>query len=319
MSSAAAEEEEKEQMMFCASCGTAGGDDVKLRKCACHLVKYCSVKCQKEHRARHKKECKERLAKLRDDLLFTQPESSDLGDCPICFLPLPPDPTKFGLFACCSKQICVGCDLATRVREIEGRLPQKCPFCRMPRPSTQEEEARYLMNRVASNDPIVLSQIGTELCNDGDYERAYEYHAKAAASGDAIAHYELAFMYRDGNVVEKSEKKVMYHLEEAAIAGHLCARYLLGCVEEEKGKIRRAGRHWIIAAKLGDDESLQKLKDLYKAGNVSKEDFAVALRGHHAAIKATQSPQRDEAAEFLATRTPTTGVERGMTIHRALS
>ena len=36
-------------------------------------------------------------------------------------------------------------------------------------------------------------------------------------------------------------------------------------------------------------------------------------------LKDCESPQRDEAAEFLATRTPTTGVERGMTIHRALS
>ena len=34
-------------MMCCASCGKAAVDDVKLKKCACDLVKYCSVDCQK--------------------------------------------------------------------------------------------------------------------------------------------------------------------------------------------------------------------------------------------------------------------------------
>ena len=51
-------------------------------------------------------------------------------------------------------------------------------------------------------------------------------------------------------------------------------------------------------AKLGNDDSLTNVKDLYKAGRVSKEDFAAALRGYQAAIEATKSPQRDEATEF---------------------
>ena len=73
--------EEKDTMMFCASCGTAGGDDIKLKQCtACYLVKYCSVKCQRDHRKQHKKECKKRAAELRDEILFKQPESTHLGD-----------------------------------------------------------------------------------------------------------------------------------------------------------------------------------------------------------------------------------------------
>jgi hypothetical protein len=42
----------------CASCGIAAVDDVTLKKCACDLVKYCSVACQKNHRPQHKKLCK---------------------------------------------------------------------------------------------------------------------------------------------------------------------------------------------------------------------------------------------------------------------
>src|SRR6056300_1491867 len=76
-------------MSCCASCGKAALDDVKLKKCACELVKYCSVDCQKNHRSQHKRACKKRLAEIRDDNLFKEPDESHLGDCPICFLPLP--------------------------------------------------------------------------------------------------------------------------------------------------------------------------------------------------------------------------------------
>eukprot|EP00984_Skeletonema_dohrnii_P001170 scaffold359_cov83-Skeletonema_dohrnii-CCMP3373.AAC.1 len=55
-------------------------------------------------------------------------------------------------------------------------------------------------------------------------------------------------------------------------------------------------KHWVIAAALGHDGSLDALKDSYEDGLVSKEDFAAALRAHQAAIEATKSPQR-EAAE----------------------
>ena len=72
---------EEDTMLCCASCGIAGDDDIKLKKCACKLVQYCSVKCQKDHRPKHKKECKQQVAELRDEILFKQPESNHLGDC----------------------------------------------------------------------------------------------------------------------------------------------------------------------------------------------------------------------------------------------
>ena len=86
----------------CASCGIAEVDNVKLVPCDdCDLVKYCSDQCQKDHRPEHETRCKERAAELREEILFRQPESSHLGDCPICFLPLPIDPRKTSMNACC--------------------------------------------------------------------------------------------------------------------------------------------------------------------------------------------------------------------------
>ena len=105
-------------------------------------------------------------------------------------------------------------------------------------------------------------------------------------------------LYRDGKGVEKDEKRAVWHLEEAAIAGHPIARYSLGLYEGSNHRYGRAGKHWIIASKLGCHMSLNEVKNLYKAGYVSKEDFAAALRGYHAAIEATKSPQREKAGTF---------------------
>ena len=127
---------EASDMLCCASCGIAEVDNVKLKQCACKLVRYCSFECQKEHRPQHKKVCKKQLAELRDEILFKQPESNHLGDCPICCLPLSIDPTKSTMMACCSKMICKGCSYANWKREEEKSLEHRCPFCRHPLPNT---------------------------------------------------------------------------------------------------------------------------------------------------------------------------------------
>jgi len=73
------------------------------------------------------------------------------------------------------------------------------------------------------------------------------------------------------------------------------ARHDLGNIEYEKGRLDRSVKHWIIAANLGYDGSLDTLKEGYKEGLVSKEDFATALRGHQAAVNAAKSSQRGVA------------------------
>ena len=288
--------------MFCASCGIAGGDDIKLKKCtACYLVKYCSVKCQKEHWPKHKRECKRRAAELQDEILFKQPESTNYGDCPLCCLPLSIDVEKSTMLTCCSTIICDGCNHANLKREFVARLQHKCPFCRKA-PLNEEESNGQMMKRIEVNDPVAMSEMGTMKYHDGHFKEGFEYFTRAAALGNVEAHYQLSCLYRDGQGVEKDRKKELHHLKEAAIGGHAVARHNLGWVEKKNGRIDRAVKHWIIAAKLGFDDSMENIKGLYKGGYVSKKDFATALRGHKAAIDATKSPQREEAAEFQKRR-----------------
>ena len=244
------------RVMCCASCGITEVDDIKLMECdGCDLVRYCSDACQQEHRSQHEAKCKERAAELREELLFRQPESTHLGDCPICCLPLSLSP---------------------------------------------EEADRNLMKRVGANDPVALTQMGKARSKEGDYDNAFKYYTKAAELGDAEAHFNLSIMYMEGQGVEKDEEKELYHLEEASIAGHPLARCNLGCYETRSGRIERAAKHFSIAANLGHDGSLNALKEFYKEGDISKDDFAAALRGHYAAVKATKSPQREAAAKYFA-------------------
>ena len=238
-------------------------------------------------------------AELRDEILFKQPESSYLGDCPICCLPLPFDESNLSQ-SCCSNIICLGCGYADKLRQMREKKQPACAFCRTPVPETQEDGLKNEMKRAEKNDPVGLRMVAVKLNEKGDYDGAFKFWTKAAELGDADAHYNLSVMYYEGNGVEKDKKKDLYHLEEAVIRGHPNARYNLGCYEERNGRTDRAVKHWIIAATLGDESAIKSLKGCYKDGLVSKEDFAAALRANQAAVDATKSPQREEAAKYYA-------------------
>jgi hypothetical protein len=287
----------------CASCGIAAIDDVKLKKCACNLVKYCSVDCQKNDRSKHKKACRKRIAEMHDDSLFTQPDISHLGECPICCFPLSIDPKKSTMMGCCSKWICDGCNYANYMREREGGLDHRCPFCREPIPKSEEGHNKQVMKRIKeNNDPVAMRSVGKQHDKEGDYGKALQYYPKAAELGDVDAHASLGTLYYEGLGVEKDTKKAVYHWEQAAIGGHPQARGLLAFYETENGRIDRAAKHFIIAANLGCDSSLEAVKEFFAQGIVSKEDYAAALRTHQAAVDATKSAERDKAEAFYKLR-----------------
>ncbi len=298
---AAAEEEEEVEAEenVCANCGIAGVDGIKLKECdGCESVRYCSDKCREEHREQHDEECKKRADELHDKLLFTEPEGTYLGECPICFLPMSLDEGKSGLWRCCSTIICVGCIHTSQIKHGDN----SCPNCRF---SADDDEANNMKEydkrrrkRVEANDPIALLEMGTKSYEE-DPDAAIEYWTKAAELGDVTSHHQLGIIYWKGDVVEKDDEKAVYHFEKAAIAGHPGSRLKLWCIELENGNERRAMKHIIIAAKLGCDLAMKGLWTHYFEGIVTKEDLDATLRVHHAAIDATKSPQREAAAKYL--------------------
>ncbi len=294
----------------CASCGIAGGDDIKLKNCtACKLVKYCGVECQRKHRSQHKLACKKRAAELKDELLFKQPESTHLGDCPICCLPIPnatkEDTVRYHIQTCCSKLICSGCSRAKKLIEREEKLPATCPFCRHPVPSSDEEISQNRKKRVEANDPAALYYAGMDFIDAGDYKTAIEYWEKASGLGHVESHHNLSILYDDERGYVKDTKKMTHNREQAAIGGHPFARLNLSAQEQRNGNTDRAIKHLIIAANLGLDEAMQKLHKAHAWDLISTKDFIAVVGTYQAAVKATKSPQRDEAeaAQKMMTRT----------------
>ncbi len=283
----------------CANCGIAEVDDIKLEECdGCDLVKYCSNKCREEHREQHEDECKKRKEELHDRKLFRQPDESHLGECPICFLPLSLDRSKSMFRTCCSEVICYGCVYANMMSNIDDKVKaRRCPFCREV--ADDDENEKRTMKRVKANDPAALSRMGMKCYTEGDGEGTVEYFRKAAELGNVDSHYLLGRIYEKGEGVEKDEEKRVYHWEKAAIGGHPSARYRLATNEEEHGNMERAAKHFIIAANLGDDQSMKALWKHYSLGNITKEDLDATLRTHQAAIDATKSAQRDAAEAIL--------------------
>ena len=276
-------------------------DDIILEECNdCDLVKYCSDKCREEHREEHEEECKKRRAELYDKTLFTQPDSSHHGECPICFLPLPLDRSKSMFWSCCSEIISEGCVLANcKSNSYDVVKAGKCPFCR-EQAKDDEIMRKKLMKRIKANDPAALSQMGSKCYDEGNYDAAFQYLTKAAELGNLHAHCVLGYMYYKGNGVEEDEEKGLFHLEKAAIGGHPGARHNLGSIEGENGNMERSVRHFIIGAKLGYDDSMKALWWHYSDGSITKEKLDATLRAHQAAIDATKSPQRKIADEIRA-------------------
>ena len=130
---------------------------------------------------------------------------------------------------------------------------------------------------------------------DVDYVKAVELFQRASELGCAAAHCNLGHSYIQGIGVEQNKKKAIHHYQAAAMLGHELARHNLGIFESRDGNMDRGMRHFMIAAKCGYDEALDKVKEGYTKGLVTKDDFEKALRAYHAFHEETKSEQRDRA------------------------
>jgi len=286
----------------CVNCGKGGkgnSDGIQLKTCtACKIVKYCSRECQIAHRPQHKKECKKRAAALHDEKLFKQPPQLD--DCPICMIPLPTLETGSTYFTCCGKVICCGCVHANAQLTVD----MKCAFCRTPDPMDNGNIILDMINkRVAVNEPRAIYHLGTNYDNGRlglpkDSAKALELWHRAGELGDAKAYHNIGVTYDRGDGVQRDSKKATHYWELAAMLGHVGSRCNLGADEKNTGNVNRAMKHFMIAVRSGDDMTLRNIKKLFMSGEVTKDDYARALRAHQAYVDEIKSVHRDKAAAF---------------------
>lgn len=280
----------------CTACGK-GDKDAVLKTCvACKLARYCSVECQKAHWPKHKKECKRRAAELFDEALFKQPPTKE--DCPICFVQLPP---KSSYHECCGKNICCGCEYAHNVAHDNAKYDYPpCPFCRTPRYTSIEEHIKRLQKRVGAGDAVAMYILGMLYQKGGrglsqDYGKTMDLWLKAGKLGLGNAYQNLSSSYQTGLGTKIDAKKARYYCELGAMAGDKNSRYNLGCDEGNSGNMRRAYRHWMIAARAGESESVRLVREGYSDGYVTKNEFENTLRGYKEYLDDIKTEQREIA------------------------
>jgi len=297
---------DNEVVSVCANCGKEGSNINNVCN-KCKQVKYCNAACKKKHRHKHKKDCEEHLrlaaqraGELHDEELFKQPPPKE--DCPLCFLQLPSLIKGCRYQSCCGKVICCGCCYAP-VYDDQGNEVniKKCAFCRVPTPASDEEAMERMKKRFEVDDAYAVYRIGCCYRNGShgyprDYTKALELYHRAAELGYSEAYCNIGYAYNNGQGVEMDKKKAKHNYELAAIGGNVSARYNLGNIDARADNMSRAIKHYMIAVRSGDADSVEVIKRFYKNGYATKDDYAIALQSYQAYLGEIKSAQRDKAA-----------------------
>ena len=146
-------------------------------------------------------------------------------------------------YSCCGKSICKGC--------LFGKIgnDDRCPFCN----SNRGRIINDTMKRAAANDVNAICLLASHYHHgragfQQNQTKAIELFTKSAELGFSKAHFFLGCILEAGGDL----KKVKFHLEAAAMAGHEMARLNIGNLEAKSGNMDRAVKHWNIAASTGD-------------------------------------------------------------------
>ncbi|EJK69137.1 hypothetical protein THAOC_09640 [Thalassiosira oceanica] len=234
---------------------------------------------------------------LQQQLMASGHERPEGDRCPICFdlieLPLGQH-SKINV--CCMKKVCNGCRLAAHQRGIYGR----CPFCRTPFPADDPSRLAMIQKRVNKGDADAITILGEQHCQGTlglakNVPRAIELWTEAAELGSLEAQNHLGLVHYNGNGVEQDKPRGIHHWQQAAMKGQVTSRNNLGFAEHRNGNYQLAVQHWMISAKMGFEQSLNEIKEMYKEGRATKAQYAEALLGYRDAVEETKSPQREEA------------------------
>ena len=265
------------------------------------MVKYCSRDCQVAHRPQHKKECKRRAAELFEEELFNDPPEAP--ECPICMLPLPFDDSQVHFNSCCGKVLCFGCVYAQMkedARNGKRREDVSCAFCRTPTTTVERDELDRLTKGAERNNADFMEHLAWSYMNGDlglkkDLAKAKEMLETAGKNGCTSAYGRLGhFFYEEDN----NKKKAKHYLELAAIGGCIVSRHNLAVLEEGSRNNIRASKHYLICAKAGYEPSLNKLKNCFKNGYITKDEYSEALRAHNEHRDDRRSAMRDEYLKF---------------------
>ena len=236
-----------------------------------------------------------------EKLMTSGHELHESFTCPLCCMPIAsPVKGQAMLKTCCMKTVCNGCILAS----LQRGMGDTCAFCRAPTPQSVAARLARVLKRVDAKDPVAIESIASASYRgcyglQQDIPRAIELWTEAARLGDLVAHYTLGCKYFEGDGVKQDMARGIRHWQHAAIEGHPVSRHNLGFLECENGNRELAVQHLMISAKMGYEESLNEIKNMFMKGHTAKAQYAEALKGYQDAVEETKSPQREEARAFF--------------------
>ena len=240
---------------------------------------------------------------LDERLLMSSGHERPEGDvCKICYLYIGlPFGDHSKLKVCCMTLVCDGCIIASRQRG----MGEKCLFCRTTQPADDASTLAMIQTRVDKGDAVAMTHLGHKHCYGTtgltkDVSRAIDLWTEAAELGSLDAHYYLGDTYYHGDGAKEDKPRGIRHLQQAAMGGHVGSRNNLGAVEFYKKNYELALQHWMISAKMGDQTSLNGIKELFMRGHATKAQYAEALQQYRDALEEMKSPQREEAKRLMA-------------------
>ena len=176
---------------------------------------------------------------------------------------------------------------------------KKCPFCRTPLATTDEENIERLKKRMEVGDAYAFFAMGNyydrgEFGVPQDSAKAVEFWHK----GGKFGYNNIGNAYDTGEGIERDEKMAKHYFELAAMEGDVAARYNLGANEYDACNYDRALKHYMLAVRGGQTQAVKKIQELYMEGHATKDHYANALRSHQVYLNEIKSDQRDKAAAF---------------------
>ncbi|EJK67100.1 hypothetical protein THAOC_11911 [Thalassiosira oceanica] len=169
-------------------------------------------------------------------------------------------------------------------------------------PNNDADALAMVRARVAKRDHEAIFFLGQQyfygqLGLQKDMRKGVELYTEAVYFGSVDALFNLGLAYYKGEGVQKDVAKAAEFYEKAAMQGCPLSRHRLGCYEIKfRGNYDRAVRHFLISAKMGHEESVETIKEMFKAGVATKEQYAEALKGYQDAAEEMKSHDRDEVS-----------------------
>ena len=220
-------------------------------------------------------------------------------------IPLPLNGAETIFWICRGKIICCGCiydqflvdrkDGHLTIDESSFRI---CPFCRNG--STTFDILDREMKLAKVGHPTALFRIGIRHF-DGellqrDTQEGIKWFRRVAEAGEAEAAFNLGVCYSQGDGVEQDTDRAMEYLQKAAELGYAQGFAAIGNLLEQKGSIEEGFLNYRKAAICGycDKELFGVLRDGYKYGYITKEEYAFTLRENQRASNEMKSESREK-------------------------